>query len=102
MTLFHKQKQVKPGFTNYQPQPKYSRALSKKSKGGKIITKAKNFYVLEILKTVENSIYSTRASTKGRKLAFVPVRRFLKPFFIRVHFVLNRHDHAFLQFSGTF
>ena len=30
-----------------------------------------------------------RASTKGRNLAFVPVRRFLKPVFIRVHFVLR-------------
>ena len=30
-----------------------------------------------------------RASTKGRNLAFVPVRTFLKPVFIRVHFVLR-------------
>ena len=30
-----------------------------------------------------------RASTKGRNLASVPVRRFLKPIFIRVHFVLR-------------
>ena len=30
-----------------------------------------------------------RASTKGRNLASVPVRRFLKTVFIRVHFVLR-------------
>ena len=30
-----------------------------------------------------------RASTKGRNLAFVPVRRYFKPVFIRVHFVLR-------------
>ena len=31
----------------------------------------------------------SRASTKGRNLASVPVRRFLKPVFIRVHIVLR-------------
>jgi len=30
-----------------------------------------------------------RASTKGQNLAFAPVRTFLKPVFIRVHFVLR-------------
>ena len=29
-------KQVKPGFTNYQPQPKYSWALSKIERKGKL------------------------------------------------------------------
>ena len=35
------------------------------------------------------SILGIRASTKGRNLAFLPVRAFLKPVFIRVHFVLR-------------
>ena len=43
------EKQVKPGFTNYQPQPKYSWALSK----GKLVkTKSlKNSESLKSLKT---------------------------------------------------
>ena len=38
-----------------------------------------------------------RASTKGWNQASVPVRRFLKSVFIRVHFVLRQvHSHNFL------
>ena len=36
-----------------------------------------------------NTIIHSRASTKGRNLSSVPARRFLKPVFIRVHFVLR-------------
>ena len=42
------------------------------------------------LKTFFNRLWpKSRASTKGRNLASVPVRRFLRPIFIRVHFVLR-------------
>ena len=40
-----------------------------------------------ILSNVRNVV--ARASTKDRILASVPVRRLLKPVFIRVHFVLR-------------
>jgi len=44
---------------------------------------------LSLVKNPYIFIGKTRASTKGRNLAFVPVRRFFKPVFIRVHFVLR-------------
>ena len=50
--------------------------------------------VLHLLPVLMDNLYSksltmSRASTKGRNLASVPARRFLKPVFIRVHFVLR-------------
>ena len=45
--------------------------------------------LLVIFLLLEKLYHMIRASTKGRNLAFLPVEAFLKPVFVRVHFVLR-------------